>query len=134
MPCPTEDTLFQLVTGELAGEAVAALEQHLDTCAECWALFEAVGRSLCVEGGPLRPPGDDAGGIPEELAPGCAVDRFIVLYAIGAGGMGRVYAAYDPKLDRRVALKFLHPWTDALMDAAALRARLLSEAQALAKL
>ncbi len=35
------------------------------------------------------------------------VGRFVVLQRVGMGGMGIVYAAYDPQLDRRVALKVM---------------------------
>ncbi len=58
--------------------------------------------------------------------------RYTLLERLGAGGMGTVYAAWDAKLDRRVALKLLRP--DAAKDAARARARLLREAQALARL
>jgi serine/threonine-protein kinase len=41
------------------------------------------------------------------LARGDLVDRYVVLEEIGAGGMGVVLAAFDPELDRRVAIKLL---------------------------
>jgi tetratricopeptide (TPR) repeat protein len=61
------------------------------------------------------------------------VGRFTVVERIGMGGMGVVYLAYDPELDRRVALKMLRPDSAVDSDDAA-RARLLREAQAMAKL
>ncbi|EDM77871.1 serine/threonine kinase family protein [Plesiocystis pacifica SIR-1] len=68
------------------------------------------------------------------LARGELVDRYVILDRVGAGAMGVVYAAYDPELDRRVALKLLLPAKAEGTGAAQARARLLREAQALAKL
>ncbi|HVT99557.1 MAG TPA: serine/threonine-protein kinase [Acidobacteriaceae bacterium] len=56
----------------------------------------------------------------------------MILDLIGRGGMGQVYAAYDPKLDRRVAVKLLRPhYLDTAVDDEA-QSRLLREAQAIA--
>ena len=54
-----------------------------------------------------------------------------MLERLGAGAMGVVVAAFDPKLDRRVALKLLKPRGG---DASAARVRLVREARSLAKL
>ena len=59
---------------------------------------------------------------------GSAIARYEITGRLGDGGMGTVYAAHDPKLDRDVAIKILHTAS----DEAALR--LEREAQALAKL
>jgi len=67
----------------------------------------------------------------EPLDRGAAVGRYVALDRIGSGGMGVVYAAYDPELDRRVALKLLRPDR---FSGEADRLRLLREAQALARL
>ena len=62
------------------------------------------------------------------LQPGDMVGRFTLLYELGAGGMSIVYAAYDPHLDRQVALKLMR-----FASAESATASLLREAQALAK-
>ena len=59
------------------------------------------------------------------------VGRYVVLDVLGIGGMGTVHTAYDPKLDRKVALKILHDKNQRSLTG---RARMLREAQALAKL
>ncbi|MEM6989678.1 MAG: serine/threonine-protein kinase, partial [Myxococcota bacterium] len=58
------------------------------------------------------------------------VARYVPLEKIGAGGLGTVYAAYDPELDRKVAVKFVR--TDP--EGVNARARLVREAQAMAQL
>jgi tetratricopeptide (TPR) repeat protein/tRNA A-37 threonylcarbamoyl transferase component Bud32 len=68
--------------------------------------------------------------------PGTKIGRYTVIDIVGAGGVGVVYAAYDPSLDRKVALKRLRRskllgHTDAVNQR---RSRLVREAQALARL
>lgn len=58
------------------------------------------------------------------------IGRFTVLRALGQGGMGVVFAAYDESLDRKVAVKLIRPG----QAGEAALARLQREAQALAKL
>jgi hypothetical protein len=43
------------------------------------------------------------------LAPGSRLGPYEILDAIGAGGMGEVYRARDPRLDRIVAIKSWPP-------------------------
>lgn len=68
-----------------------------------------------------------------ELSRGMSLGRYVVLEPLGHGGMGLVYAAFDPQLDRKVALKLVRPDVryGQLEDR---RARLLKEAQVLARL
>ncbi len=54
-----------------------------------------------------------------------ALGRFVLLDVLGAGGMGFVYRAYDPVLDRAVAVKVLHDAGDP---------QLLREAKSMARL
>ncbi len=60
---------------------------------------------------------------------GDQLGRYTIERVLGAGGMGLVYAAHDPDLDRRVAIKVLRG--DASEES---RVRLLREARAMAKL
>jgi hypothetical protein len=63
------------------------------------------------------------------------VDRYQIEGVLGAGGMGLVLRAYDPELNRDVALKLLKP-VEGLDEAERARAheRLLREARAMARL
>jgi serine/threonine protein kinase len=70
---------------------------------------------------------------PPALRRGEMLGRYLILREIGRGGMGIVFAAYDPELDRKVALKLLYPDRNA-RDGRAGQHRLLREAQALARL
>jgi len=70
---------------------------------------------------PERPSGVDA-------RPGLQIGRYQLLTLVGAGGMGIVWGAWDPELERRVAIKLVretHP---------AARERMLREGKSLARL
>ena len=73
--------------------------------------------------------GPDAGLLPR----GTSIGRYLVTERLGAGGMGVVYAAYDPELNRKVAIKLLHAQREDSAQTSG-RVRLLREAQAMAKL
>ena len=68
------------------------------------------------------------------LARGASIGRYVVLGLVGRGGMGEVYAAYDPELDRKVAVKLLRVKPGAGVSLTEGRQRTLREAQAIARL
>jgi len=68
-------------------------------------------------------------------APPTKIGRYTVLDLLGVGGMGVVCTAYDPKLDRKIALKLLRKRGNKKDHRNSTgQARLIREAQALAKL
>jgi serine/threonine protein kinase/tetratricopeptide (TPR) repeat protein len=69
-------------------------------------------------------------GAPE---PKLALDRYPLIRKLGQGGSGVVYLAYDPRLDRKVAIKILRHADDASHGSTDGRARLVREAQAMAR-
>src|SRR5690606_33269404 len=55
-------------------------------------------------------PGGEVIELPVELdSPLEHLERYTVLRLIGAGGMGKIYQAYDSLLERNVVLKVMHP-------------------------
>lgn len=87
-----------------------------------------------VTPGPIAPATDRQQASVEGGAPpvGTRIGRFTVLGHLGRGGMGAVVSAYDPELDRRVALKLVSTPFERL--GRAYGEQLLREARAMAKL
>jgi tetratricopeptide (TPR) repeat protein len=129
--CLDEDMVLAFVDGNLPDATRSQAEAHLATCPSCTDLIAATagGNPEALGQSPLEAL-ERAG----ELARGETVGRYVILNMVGRGGMGEVYAAYDPQLDRRVALKLLHH--TGLSSAAPRigRERLLREAKAIARL
>ena len=118
MACLDENTVVALLLGRLDDTAAAAARRHIESCAACREMLALAARtSLGQPGAPAQPSA-------------AMVGRYFILGPIGSGGMGVVFAAYDPKLDRRVALKLLHGGP----GAPELAERLMREAQAMARL
>ncbi len=102
----------------------------------------SLGETLAGEGGPSsspQPPSSQpssavvaADASDAQPKSGAKVGRYIVLEKLGQGAMGVVWSAWDPELDRRVALKLLKHKRGRGADEH--RLRLQREAQALAKL
>jgi tetratricopeptide (TPR) repeat protein len=138
MPCIDESVFMKLMLGELPPATRAEVESHLDACPTCRRMVAGALRAQTPDG----PPGEQTRlssrsllrRAPEEppLEKGTAVGRYRVLERLGAGGMGIVYSAHDPELDRRVALKLLRARSLGL-EADDARGRLLHEAQAMAR-
>jgi len=126
--CLGEADLVGYVDGTL-GEAVrAAAAQHIDRCAGCRWLISELARTSLPTLSRSEPPGVPQAG---RLRPGQRVGRYLVGEQVGGGAMGDVFVAYDPDLDRNVALKVVRSGLPAAEGA---RARLLIEARAMARL
>ncbi|OJH37374.1 serine/threonine-protein kinase [Cystobacter ferrugineus] len=126
--CPQETTLSDFLAGVLSEEHRGLVLAHVQHCADCqWVLAAGEGaRALSSPSAVLvQEPS------PALLAPGTTVSRYVVRERIGSGAMGVVYAAHDPELGRRVALKVLRPEGQHRQE---LQQRLLREAQSLARL
>lgn len=83
--------------------------------------------SLAAEDRPgeIAPAAPAPPAVPEAFV---SLERYVLLEKLGSGGMGEVYAAYDRRLDRKVALKMLRTENEHY------RERLMREAQAMARL
>lgn len=129
MPCPDDAVLVELAEGRVIGAGARdAIEEHLDGCTMCREVVAEVGRATSPAVDSSAPERCAAA----ELRVGARLGRYTLLHELGSGGMGIVYAAHDARLDRRVALKLLR--RDVAVRAPSVKARLLREAQAIARL
>ena len=129
LPCIDANLVVAWFDGALDPKSRAGIEEHVDACDECRALLVELGREIVQE--------EDRSGEGSVLAPltiGARVGRYVILEWLGAGGMGVVYGAYDPELERRIAIKLLRPdRAPQGGDPEAMQERLLREGQALAR-
>jgi tetratricopeptide (TPR) repeat protein len=126
--CLDDDSVGAYLDGSLPVGESQRVEHHLDACETCRkhvSLLAQLARSVIDPGATGEP-------APVGLArEGSRIGRFVVQRTLGAGGMGVVFLAHDPELDRHVAIKVLHP---ELWETAGAEMRLKREAQAMAKL
>ncbi|MBL8945680.1 MAG: protein kinase, partial [Myxococcales bacterium] len=130
MTCPSADAIVQFVAGGLDEAARQQMELHIDGCPDCASLVHEANAGM---GQTTRRYGEDSSPPSElgELSRGASVSRYIILSLLGEGGLGRVYLAYDPELDRKVAIKLMRDGKEASEE---VTARLLREGRAMARL
>ncbi|HET9992940.1 MAG TPA: protein kinase [Kofleriaceae bacterium] len=106
--CPSPDKLLAFAAGQLDALGLGAIEAHIDACTDCRAALSNFAR----------------GDVPPSFG------RYRIDTVLGSGGMGIVYRAWDPQLARAIAIKVVRRASDDEKG----RARLIREAQALARL
>jgi serine/threonine protein kinase len=110
--------LADFVHGLAAADEREAHERHLWSCVDCQKLVLEFVRASAT------------GGVgPSQRTAPVQVGRFVVNRTLGSGAMGLVVAAYDPSLEREVALKLLN-----VSSRHSSQSQLLHEARAMARL
>jgi tetratricopeptide (TPR) repeat protein len=139
--CLDDNTALEFIEGRCSPEQVAAIERHMDGCSLCRQLLSELARDNSLSAPPMAP-GESTNAAPPVASPeerllearlerGRSVGRYMLLDRLGVGGMGVVYSAYDPELNRKVALKLLRMGTARTPEG---QGRMLREAQAMARL
>jgi eukaryotic-like serine/threonine-protein kinase len=131
--CIAATTLGDYFAERLSGDDAARASAHVADCETCKKRLRVL-RSSSMASGPTLSEAESLGALGVPLENGTQVNRYLIVKPLGQGGMGIVYAAYDPQLDRRVALKLLRRdvWGGSRLEDG--RTRLLREAQAMARL
>jgi eukaryotic-like serine/threonine-protein kinase len=139
-PCPDAELVLRYVAGDLDDARGDRIEAHVDACCTCASLVAHAARevsrrepSVSLALSHTRSTGAPTGaGSPHRprVAPE-RIGRYLVLGHLGSGGMGTVWSAIDPRLQRVVAIKRIE---DAREQAPGDGERLLLEARALARL
>jgi len=121
--CVADETLFALARGELSDAALHDALGHLKDCADCRAVLTEAVRALA--------PAGSSSARPAEITP-AQIGRYRIEALLGAGASGVVYRAFDPQLERAVALKVLR--AELHGSSPGQSERLLREAQSMARL
>lgn len=127
--CPDPQVWLDYAAARLDATENAKLAAHLDGCEACLVLAGDALHEHRVASTRDEAPGRRQRPVLPVLPQ--RIDRYVVLELLGSGGMGEVLLAYDPSLDRRVAIKLAQRRRGD--DTRGLEARLETEAQALAR-
>ena len=128
--CLSDAEVAAYIEGRVDAGRREAVRGHLDRCDDCRARVHRRAVSFFQES--TLAGVEESPGAPS-LERGSSLGRYVLLSAVGSGGMGVVYAAYDPELDRKLAIKLLRPDLTA-GSVGRRREQLLTEAQAMARL
>jgi tRNA A-37 threonylcarbamoyl transferase component Bud32/tetratricopeptide (TPR) repeat protein len=139
--CLSDEEIAGYVEHRGSASDVETIERHLDACASCRGVVveftRAFVRSEPASAARSMETIEDAPPTFEDpirvVARGTKIARYVVVRELGRGGMGLVYEAYDPELDRKVAVKVLR-WDRVRGDARVASVRLQREARAMARL
>ncbi len=143
--CDT-DSLSRFLRGKLSDVEIQSLETHLSTCSICRSRLDestapanewhALRDFLNdTEGSEATPGKEDMASLQKILGPTDdprmmgRIATYEIVGLLGRGGMGVVFKAFDPSLNRYVAIKMLAPM---LMPSAVFKQRFLREAQSAA--
>ncbi|MDQ3369440.1 MAG: serine/threonine protein kinase, partial [Myxococcota bacterium] len=96
--CLDGEVLARYLVEVRAGRPEAHVDAHLDACAECRQLVFALACSTF---------GTGSAGADRAEAPKQTLGRYRLEELLATGGMGMVFAAFDPALQRRVAIKVM---------------------------
>ena len=126
--CPNENELLAYF-GQPRREGTEPIEDHLAGCGDCRALVAAFSSELPFDES-RPPPHDDT--VDEAAHPRHRqFGRYLVTSTLGRGAMSIVHGAYDPELDRKVAIKV---WRSSEARNPYIQRRMLREARALAQI
>lgn len=142
MHCPSKGELKDWLSQKLPDGRMSEVGEHVQSCDTCRPELQKLKEPppLSVSAS-FKEAATVAGGVPATvverlrepaIGKGSRIGPYVVVSELGEGGMGAVYLAHDPRLDRSVAIKLLHARSNS-EEALAARARLEREAQALAR-
>ncbi len=134
--CLDDNRAAAFLDGTLPPTNALDVEAHIDACEPCRRLLSNAARGAAVSQssqiGSIEPGRSATQHGGDRLQKGAQLGRYTISSYLGAGAMGVVYAAYDPQLDRQVAIKLCRARADA--NEASHHERLLREARSMAQL